>query len=89
MYDTEYSWDKLHHSGKYSVISGLRKQFYLPSCFSTVCKILRLCAHCRRFNNRLIKLNQSTYREFRLNYLITTYHSLSYYMYISTIAAVP
>ena len=28
---------------------------------------MRLCVHCRRFNGRTIKLNQSDYRDFRLS----------------------
>ena len=63
-------WDihhDLNHSGKYSVLSQLRKEFYLPSCFSTVRKILRSCQICKRFNNRSVKLNQNCYRDFRAN----------------------
>ena len=58
---------QLAHSGIYSVLSELRKQFYIPKHFSTVKKYLRKCVHCRRFNARTIKLNQSQYRDFRAN----------------------
>ena len=58
---------KLGHSGVYSVLNQLRKQFWIPHCFSTVKKVLKQCIHCRRFNNRPVKLNQSKYREFRQN----------------------
>ena len=57
---------KLRHSGLYVVLAALRKEFWLPNSFSVVKRILRSCVHCRRFNNRAKKLNQSPYREFRL-----------------------
>ena len=58
---------KLNHSGKYAVLSELRKEFHLTSCFSFVKKCLKNCIHCRRFNNRAIKLNQNAYRNIRIN----------------------
>ena len=59
------SHECLGHSGCYSVLAQLRKQFFFPKHFSTVKKCLKSCVHCRRFNARSIKLNQSHYREFR------------------------
>ena len=59
--------EKLRHGGVYSVLAQLRKNFWIPCCFSTVQKVLRSCIHCRRFNKRTIKLNQSSYQELRLN----------------------
>ena len=56
---------KLCHSGVYSVLKELRKHFFIPCHFSTVKRCLRSCTHCRRFNTRTLKLNQSQYREFR------------------------
>ncbi|XP_068243395.1 uncharacterized protein [Palaemon carinicauda] len=61
-------WDahlKLLHSGCYSVLTELRKHYYIPKHFSVVKKALKQCVHCRRFNNRYIKLNQNFYRDFR------------------------
>ena len=58
---------QLNHSGKYAVLSELRKRFYIPSCFSTVRSILRKCVVCKRFNGRPIQLNQNSYRDFRAN----------------------
>ena len=61
-------WDthiKLLHSGCYSVLTELRRNYYIPKHFSTVKKVLKECIHCRRFNNRSINLNQNAYREFR------------------------
>ena len=56
---------RLNHSGKYSVLAELRKNFYLPNCFSTVKNILKLCTICKRFNSKPISLNQNEYRKFR------------------------
>ena len=58
---------KLKHAGKYNVLSELRKKFFISSCFSFVKKCLLKCTHCKRFNNRTIKLNQNSYRKFRIN----------------------
>ncbi|XP_068236952.1 uncharacterized protein [Palaemon carinicauda] len=61
-------WDahlKLLHSGCYSVLTELRKHYYIPKHFSVVKKSLKQCVHCRRFNNCYIRLNQNFYRDFR------------------------
>ena len=67
---TEMVINDLHtrtsHSGVYSVLSELRKCFWVPHCFSTVKRLIRKCVRCRRFNNRTLKLPQSPYRDFRL-----------------------
>ena len=57
----------LNHSGKYSVLSCLKKEFYVPSFFSVVRKILRSCVTCRKLNERPIQTNQNSYRDFRLH----------------------
>ena len=57
----------MKHSGVYVVLSHLRRQFWIPNCFTTVKKILKDCIVCRRFNNRTLKLNQSPYKNLRLN----------------------
>ena len=54
-----------NHAGKYTVISELRKNFYVPSCFSTVRKNLKSCTICRRLNQSTVNLNQNDYRDFR------------------------
>ena len=61
-----HTHEKLQHSGVYSVLGELRKTFWVPHCFSTVKTILKGCVFCRRFNSRTVKLNQSPYKEFRL-----------------------
>mgnify|MGYP000654560869 CR=1 FL=1 len=57
--------EKMSHSGCYSVLSELRKTFYIRRNFSFVKKLLRKCVKCKRFKERCIKLNQSSYRDFR------------------------
>ena len=58
---------KFSHSGKFTILKELRKDFWLLRSFSTVKKILSSCVTCRKLNARNIKLNQSNYREFRMN----------------------
>lgn len=58
---------RLSHSGLYSVLNDVRKQFWIPNAFSTIRKILRTCVVCRRFNNRPVSINQNSYRDFRVN----------------------
>lgn len=55
------------HAGCYSVLTHLRKQYWIPSFFSTVKRVLKSCVHCKRVNSRPVKLNQSSYRDFRAN----------------------
>ena len=58
---------QLKHAGVYTLLSRVRSQFYIPSCFSTVKRVLKGCIDCRRYNSRTIKLNQGEYRDFRLS----------------------
>ncbi|XP_066947446.1 uncharacterized protein [Macrobrachium rosenbergii] len=58
---------KLAHAGCYSLLTELRKTFWIPHFFSIVKRILKTCTTCRRFNERTVKLNQSPYRMCRLN----------------------
>ena len=57
---------KLRHAGIYNVLSELRKSYYVPSHYSVVKKIINNCSHCARFNNRAVKLNQNSYRDWRV-----------------------
>ena len=57
----------LSHSNVYAVMNELRKKFYVCSVFSTVKKCIKNCITCRKQNNRPVKLNQSSYRDFRVN----------------------
>jgi len=58
---------KLSHAGVYTVISELVKNFWLPHRFSVVKSALKKCVNCRRFNRKTVKINQSPYRDFRVN----------------------
>ena len=57
--------NKMSHAGIYSVLSELRKTFWIPSIFSLTKSVVRKCVICRRFNNRNVMINQGSYREFR------------------------
>ena len=59
--------EQLAHAGCYSVLAEFRKHFFVQKHFSTIKKSLMNCFHCKRFNARTIKLNQSDYRDFRSN----------------------
>ena len=56
---------KSNHAGLYTLLSQLRKEFWIPKYFSTVKKIIKNCIICRRYNNRPIQVSQNDYREFR------------------------
>ena len=55
----------MSHAGIYSVIRELRKKFWIEKFFSAVKIALKSCIACRKMNERPIRLNQSSYREFR------------------------
>ena len=55
------------HAGCYTILSELRKRFWVPHCFSVVKKALKKCITCKRFNAKPIKCNQNSYREFRVD----------------------
>ncbi|XP_068224857.1 uncharacterized protein [Palaemon carinicauda] len=56
---------KFLHGGCYSVLSELRKCFFIPKHFSVIKNAIKQCVSCHRFNTRSVRLNQNTYREFR------------------------
>ena len=58
---------KLKYSGIYSILVDMRKHFWIPRCFVTVKKVLKTCKICKRFHGRTFKINQSPYKEFRLD----------------------
>ena len=58
---------RMKHAGCYSLLSELRKEFWIPKIFSTVKKVIKNCVTCKRYNGRTVKLNQSPYRDFRLH----------------------
>ena len=58
---------KTSHGGVYSVLTEMRKQFWVPKLFSLVKRQVKHCLGCKRFRARPIKINQSCYREERLD----------------------
>jgi hypothetical protein len=58
---------ELNHVGCYTLLHELRKRFWIPQVFSFVKSILKDCIVCKRLNSHTIKLNQSPYRQFRIN----------------------
>ena len=59
--------DRFAHAGCYSLLSEIRKVFWIPRYFSVVKQVIKSCVVCRRFNESTIKLNQNPYRDFRVN----------------------
>ena len=57
---------RVKHAGCYSVLKEIRKNSWIPRCFSTVKSVLRNCITCRRFNRQTVKLNQSAYMDERI-----------------------
>ena len=58
---------KFAHAGCYSLLTQLRKHYWIDNYFSTVKKVLKGCVVCKRLHGRPIKLNQNSYRDFRVN----------------------
>jgi len=59
--------EKCNHTGVYGTLNRIRKEFWIPKIFSLVKSTLSKCVHCNKMNGRAIKINQSDYREFRVN----------------------
>ncbi|XP_068224998.1 uncharacterized protein [Palaemon carinicauda] len=59
--------DKFSHAGVYSLLSEMRKKFWIPHYFSVVKKVIKECVICKRFKERTVKVNQSAYRDFRID----------------------
>ena len=55
------------HLRIFSLMTILKKEFWIPKAFQTVKRILSQCLICRRFNNKAVKLNQNDYRDERVN----------------------
>ena len=58
---------KFNHAGCYTILSELRKRFWVPHCFSVVKKALKKCIICKRFNGIPVQCNQNSYREFQVD----------------------
>ena len=57
--------EKLNHVGIYQLLNELRVKFWIPKVFSFVRSVLKECMKCKKLHKRTIKLNQSSYRDFR------------------------
>ncbi|XP_068247875.1 uncharacterized protein [Palaemon carinicauda] len=64
--DIHFADVKKYFSSCYVILTELRKQYCVPHYFSVVKRVLKECITCRKVKQRTIKLNQSPYREFRL-----------------------
>ena len=58
--------EKFKHSGIYHIIKELRKLFWIPHIFSVVKKIIKNCIVCKRYKTSPVQLNQSCYRDQRV-----------------------
>ena len=67
---------RMMHSGIYATLKEFRKQFFIKNYFSAVRKVLKECVTCRRHNSNPVKLNQSSYREFRVHPLAIPFRSI-------------
>ena len=59
--------ETLGHAGTFAVIRELRKSFWIECILSAVKRCLNSCIVCKRINAKPIKLNQNTYRNFRID----------------------
>ena len=66
----------MNHSGKYPVLSEMKKNYYVPKIFSKVKGVLKQCYHCKRFHTKTVQINQAPYREFRVSPSIVPFRFL-------------
>ena len=59
--------ERFSHAGVYTVTREIRREFWILRAFATVRKTLKSCITCKRVNEKPLKLNQNSYREFRSN----------------------
>jgi hypothetical protein len=78
----------LNHAGIYSVLTEIRKTFWIPHIYSVVKSNLKSCVHCRKLNNRPFVISQNTYRHFRSDPLTIPFRTIfidhcgPYYVYL-------
>lgn len=58
---------KQKHSGIYKLLSVLRKEFYITSGYSAVKRIIKSCILCKKMYGRSIRLNQNSFKDYRIN----------------------
>ena len=57
----------MRHAGVYKLLSVLRREFWIPSAYITVKKVVKSCIKCNKLYGRSIKVNQSPYKDYRVN----------------------
>ena len=67
---------RFNHAGLYTVHKELRTKFWIPHCFVIVKKSLKKCVHCKSFNSRTLKVNQTPYRTERLQPIEMSYSQI-------------
>jgi len=67
----------LKHAGVYKILFALRKEFWVPSAFHTVKKLIKPCIFCKKLFGRTVQLNQSNYRDVRINPTKIAYRDVS------------
>ena len=58
---------KLRHAGVYKMLACLRKEFYIPSFYSTVKKYIKNCMKCKRLYSRTLQVNENQNIEYKIN----------------------
>lgn len=58
---------KMKHAGVYRLLYILKKEFYIPSAYITVKKVIKSCFICKKLYGRTIHINTNDYREFRIS----------------------
>ena len=57
----------LRHAGTYKLLNIIRKEFWIPSAFQTIKRVLKSCLICRKTYGRSLPINQNAYPDFRIN----------------------
>ena len=58
---------KVKHVGIYKVLNLLQKEFWVPCALRTIKKVVNKCIMCKKLNGRTIKINQNSYRNYRID----------------------
>lgn len=63
-------WDLhvgLRHAGVYRLLTTLRREFWIPSAFQVVKRIIKPCLICKKVNSRTLSINRNSYKDYRVN----------------------
>ena len=58
---------QLLHGGIYKVLDLVRKEFWIPQCYTLVRKVLYKCVICKRLHGRAVKVNANDFKDYRVN----------------------